>query len=82
MWPFQRWQQQVPVEDAGAVHVLQGLQQLPHVLAHQRLAQVHAAAADQLVDVPVHQLKHQRQAPSPVVAAGRPAGPRSQEQTS
>ena len=60
------------MEDAGAVHVVERLQQLPHVLAHELLGHVHAAPPDQLVDVLVHQLEHQRQPPRPVVAATGP----------
>ena len=45
------------------------LEQLEHEGAYEVWSQVVAAAADQLVDVHVHELKDQRQAPGGLVTA-------------
>mmetsp|Transcript_70159 Transcript_70159/g.188936 ORF Transcript_70159/g.188936 Transcript_70159/m.188936 type:complete len:229 (-) Transcript_70159:41-727(-) len=53
----------VPVEDAVAVHVVQGLQHFIHVVLDLLLGQVVASAFDGLVDIHVHELEDQGQAP-------------------
>ena len=55
------------MEDAVLVHVVHGLEQLIHEVLHLVLAQVLCAALDELVDVAVHELKHQRQPPRGLV---------------
>jgi hypothetical protein len=62
------------VEDARAVHVVQRLQQLPHVQPDEALGQVHPTPADELIDIFVHQLEHQRQAARPVVTVVQVTG--------
>ena len=56
------------MEDAVAVHVLDGLEQLVDVSLHSLLGQVVCTALDRLVQVHFHQLKHQRQSPSWLIA--------------
>ena len=55
------------MEDAVLVHVVHGLEQLVHEALDALLAQRLCAALDELVDVAVHELKHQRQAPRGLV---------------
>lgn len=50
------------MEDAVPVHMVHGFDQLVHVTLEAVLRYVVTAAPDQLVDVHVHQLKHQREA--------------------
>ena len=50
----------VAVEDAVAVHVRERLQQLEHQPLQRLLAQPAGAALDQLLQVLLHQLEHQR----------------------
>ena len=50
------------MEDAVPVHVVHGLEQLVHVVLHGLLGKVLRAALDELVDVALHELKHERQA--------------------
>lgn len=49
------------MEDACFVHVVHGFDKLVHVAADTLLSNIVAAASDELIDVHVHQLKHQRQ---------------------
>jgi hypothetical protein len=48
----------VAVEDAVAVHVVHGLDELVHIALDALLRHVVPPPADQLVDVHVHQLEH------------------------
>mmetsp|Transcript_75967 Transcript_75967/g.245889 ORF Transcript_75967/g.245889 Transcript_75967/m.245889 type:complete len:257 (+) Transcript_75967:1021-1791(+) len=57
----------VAVENAVAVHVVQGLQHFIHVVLDLLLGQVVASAFDGLVDIHVHELEDQRQAPCGLV---------------
>mmetsp|Transcript_28098 Transcript_28098/g.69182 ORF Transcript_28098/g.69182 Transcript_28098/m.69182 type:complete len:286 (-) Transcript_28098:170-1027(-) len=57
----------VAVEDPVAMHMVHGLYQLVHVGLHAVLRDVVAAPANQLVDVHIHELEHQRQAPRGLV---------------
>eukprot|EP00967_Tisochrysis_lutea_P006869 scaffold8222_cov21-Tisochrysis_lutea.AAC.1 len=49
----------VPVEDAVAVHMVHGSHQLIHVVADAVLCHIVPSAPDELIDVHVHELKHQ-----------------------
>ena len=57
----------VAVEDAVAVHVVDGLQQLVHVVLHAVLGQVVALALDGVVHVHVHQLKDESESASGLI---------------
>ena len=57
------------MEDACFVHVVHGFDQLVHVAPDTLLCNIVAAASDELIDVHVHQLKYQRQAPCWLVTA-------------
>ena len=56
-----------PVEDAVSVHLVDGLHELVEVDAHALLGEVVRAALDELVDVAVHELKDEREAPRGLV---------------
>ena len=63
-----------PMENAIAVHVVHRLEQLPHVALGALLRHIVAAPPNQLVDVHVHQLKHEGQAPRRLITAPEKAG--------
>ena len=71
MHVVQSFQSISPVEDACFVHVVHGFDQLVHVAPDTLLCNIVAAASDELIDVHVHQLKHQRQPPCWLVTAWR-----------
>lgn len=52
----------VPVEDAEFVHVVDGLEQLLHLVFDARLRELVASPADGLLHVHVHEFEDQRQA--------------------
>lgn len=58
----------VAVEDALAVHVVDGDEQLVHVELDFALLEVVAAAADELVQVDVHELEDERESAGGLVA--------------
>lgn len=57
----------VSVEDAVAVHVVHALHELVHVVLDPVLCNVVPPPSDELIDVHVHQLKHQRKPPRRLV---------------
>lgn len=50
----------VPVENTVFVHMVYGFQQLEHVVFDSGLGQVMSAAFNRVVEIHIHQLKHQR----------------------
>ena len=58
------------MEDAVAVHVVHGLNELVHVALHAILCHVMPPATNELVDVHVHELKDKCEAASGLIAVG------------
>ena len=67
----------VAVEDAVAVHVVDGFEQLVDVVLHAALGDVVAPSLDRLVHIHVHQLENQRQAAGRLVAGSECAPTRA-----
>ena len=59
------------MEDALAVHVVNGYEQLVHVELDFALLEVVAAAADELVQVDVHELEDERESAGGLVLSPR-----------
>ena len=59
----------VPVEDTSFVHVIHCLDELIHVTPDPFLCHIMTATAYELIDVHVHELKHQCQPPCRLVTA-------------
>ena len=59
----------VPVKDTSLVHVIHCLDELIHVPPNPFLCHIMTATAYELIDVHVHELKHQRQPPCRLVTA-------------
>ena len=57
----------VPVEDTVAVHVVHALKQLMHVKFDATLGEIMPTAADELIDVHLHQLEDQSEPPCRLV---------------
>lgn len=55
------------MEDSIAVHVVHCFRQCIHELSYPRLAEVVSPATDELVDVHLHQLEHERQPPGRLI---------------
>lgn len=57
------------MEDSITVHVVHGFHELPHVAPHKIFCQVVPPASDELIDVHIHELKHERQSARRLITA-------------